>query len=91
MNETLNQARFAVFEPLEPLWVSRFGTRLLLAVRHEESRHQICFRFRTKPEARAHESTILDWIMRRTPLAYVRGAKESALVDLDSLFDRLTV
>jgi hypothetical protein len=85
----MRRERLSVIEPLELLSVTRFGSRLWLAVRDEgKRRHFISFRFTTAGQARDQLHHMMGWIADRTRLAYVRRRGESALVDIDALLAR---
>ncbi len=86
---TVGRERFSVIEPLELLHVRRVGSRLWLAVQDRQlRRHFISFRFATRADARSHVDHMLTWIAERTPLAYVQGRGESALVNVQALLAR---
>jgi hypothetical protein len=48
--------------------------------------HWISFRFDDEHAARAHATTMEHWRQDATPLSYVRGAGQGALVDDSELF-----
>jgi hypothetical protein len=82
----------SVLEPLELISVHRIGRRLLLGVRDDSARRNvIAFRLRDVPEAVGAYLRACNWLRSGTPLAYVRGGRESALFDVDALFARALV
>jgi len=82
--------RLSVIEPLELLSVTRFGSRLWLAVCDKSRRrHLITLSFSTSADARSNVRPMMtDWIVHRVPLAYVRRPGEGALIDIDALMGR---
>jgi hypothetical protein len=85
----VGRERFSVIEPLQLISVRRFGARLRLCVRDRtRARHVISFRFSSDTEARGYGSSLAGWIRDATPLAYVRGRGESALIEIDALLAR---
>jgi hypothetical protein len=81
--------RFSVVEPLELVSVRRFGSNLRLSVCDpRRARHVISFRFESEAEARGYGTSLAEWIRNRTPLAYVRGRGECALIEIDALLAR---
>jgi hypothetical protein len=83
--------RLSVVEPIHALAVRRAGRKLRLMVQDDAGkRHTICFRFASPAMAELHAERVVGWARFATPLAYVSGARESALVELDALFARAT-
>jgi hypothetical protein len=87
----MKRERFSVVEPLQLISVRRFGARLRLSVcDRSRARHVISFRLESDTEARGHRASLAGWIRNATPLAYVRGRGESALIEIDALLARAT-
>jgi hypothetical protein len=81
--------RLSVIEPLRLIRVTRYGRRLrVLVLDGANQRNAISFRFPTKAAARMHRHGLQTWGADRTRLAYVRGASQSVLIDIDALFAR---
>jgi len=85
----MGAGRFSIIAPLELLSVTRFGSRLWLAVSDaSHRRHFITLVFTTSADARSSLHCMSDWIERQVPLAYVRRRGEGALIDIDALLAR---
>jgi len=85
----VGRERFSVIEPLQLVSVRRAGARLRLSVRDRHRiRHVISFTLENDRAARGHGASLAAWIRDATPLAYVKGRGESALIEIDALLAR---
>lgn len=85
----MREGRLSVIQPLTLVSVRRFGSRLRLAVRTQTRElHRISFRFESEDHARIHRVSMLRWIADRTALAYVKGANECVLLEIETLLGR---
>jgi hypothetical protein len=83
----MRSQRLSVLEPIQVLSVMRVNRRLRVVARDRTQRRHVLFFFvRTSRDARAHKSVITGWIHHRTALAFVRGDRYGALVNIDALF-----
>ena len=81
--------RLIVIEPLRLISIRKRGKSLRLAVRdHQSGSHIISFHFERDAEARLHGFEMKRWIAEQTPLAYVRGREQGALIDVNALLSR---
>ena len=79
--------RLKVLEPLLLVSVTRIDRRLrVVAHDHARRRHVLFFRVPAKQDARSHERVMTNWMNERTSLAYVRGERSGALVNIEQLF-----
>jgi hypothetical protein len=87
----MRNERLTVLEPIQVLSVMRVNRRLRV-VAHDRTRrrHVLFFFVRTSRVARSHKSVITRWIHDRTSLAFVRGDRYGALVNIDALFAGLS-
>jgi hypothetical protein len=83
--------RLTVLEPIQLSSVMRVNRRLrVVAHDHARRRHVLRVHVRSSEDALAHEFVITEWIRDRTPVAFVRGARYGAFVNVEELFARLT-
>jgi len=88
---TMRGNRLSVIEPLELRQVRQFGRRLRLAVTDKSHRrHVISFRCTTESVATDYLPRLIRWMDERTPLAYVRGTTDAALLEIETLLARAT-
>jgi hypothetical protein len=81
--------RLAVFLPLKIQKARREGARVRLCVTDtRRRRHRIVFDFASVHLARTHVARMQAWARAGTEMAYVRGADENVLVDLEGLLAR---
>jgi hypothetical protein len=81
--------RLTVFEPLRLVSCTRVGRRLRVVVLDQFRRdHVLVFRSPNESHARSHLSVMEQWFWNGARLAYVRGRRSAALVDIDALFAR---
>ena len=83
----MRNGRLQVLEPLLLVSVRRIDRRLrVVAHDHAQRRHVLFFRVPAKQDARSHERVMMKWMHDRTSIAYVRGARSGALVNVEQLF-----
>jgi len=81
--------RLSVIEPLQLRSVRRIGARLRLAVIDRgRKRHVISFYFASGGVAERYVAQMSEWIVNRTPLAYVKGGDHAVLLEIDELLRR---
>ena len=81
--------RLFVVDPVRLVAARRHGRMLRLAVvTPHGGPYRIRFWFPTRAEADRQLGHVAEWLRDRTPLSYVSGGRESALVETDALLAR---
>ena len=82
--------RLAVYEPLMLVSLRRRGRRIRITLRDRDGAcYTVVLRFAARRTARLEATRLAMWRDCATALAYIQGAHESAIIDVDALFARL--
>ena len=86
----MQAGRLSVTE-LRLVYARQSGRRLTLDAHDGVTRRRLTFEFDTKRETDAHFLRSANWITAQTELAYVRGSRESALIEIGELLARASL